>query len=263
MAEVPFNNPAPAAAPADEDEFAPPEEHALEVRPSGAIARPGEVSFTARLKPVYLSVVHGVGKLSEMGFPKGALVLDKEVEVYTPPRPAKPGEKPAAEDPALVTVLSVSEYWKEEVPFGTGVIPKTWPTEKDAQADGKITQYPKWGTTGKMPDARPAVAIRMLVREPDGVEDRGHFLINLNGIWWAPCTLIADKTAYGEVIDPLTRALYTHGASGIHTANWALSTRSKMAKTTGNFTYVPVFRVVGTKTPEDVTLLMAKLNGQG
>ena len=260
MAEVPFTPGQPVA----EEEIAPEqEEQALELRnSSGALAVPGTINFTARLKPVYLSVVHGVGKLSEAGFPKGALVLDKEVEVFTPPRPPKPGEQPAEAVPAVATILAVTEYWKEEVPFGTGKIPKTWNSEEEALADGMITKYPKWGTNGKMPNARPALSIRMLVREPEGVEDRGRFMIDLGGVWWAPCTLIADKTAYLEAADPMTRLTYTHGDAGIYTANVLLSTRSRMAKTTGNFTFVPVFRVVGTKTPDEVKLLLTKITGK-
>ena len=50
----------------------------------GAVAKPGEVHMTAKLRKVYLSITHGVGGLSEAGYQKGSLVMDKIVEIYTP-----------------------------------------------------------------------------------------------------------------------------------------------------------------------------------
>ena len=239
-------------------------ERAVEVYDANrsAIARPGDVRFTAHLKPVYLSVVHGVGALSEAGYPKGALVLDKEVEIYSPPRPAKPGEAQVKEDPAIVTILSVQEFWKEEVKFGSGQLPRTWATKAEAQAAGMVTEYPKWGSGLPMPNVRPALSLKLLVREPEGVQDRGHFLLEIGGKWWAPCTLIADKVAYGEVVDPITRATYTHGATGIFSATWALSTRSKLIKSTQNFTFVPVFRICATKTAAEIEELLVVVEGR-
>ena len=261
MAEIP-------AKPENPDDFNPETfeepERGVEVYEAGqhAIARPGDVRFTAHLKPVYLNIVHGVGALSEAGYPKGALVLDKEVEIYSPPRPAKPGEAQAKDEPAVVTILSVQEFWKEEVKYGSGMIPRTWATKAEALAAGMTTEYPPWNSGLPMPNVRPALSLKMLVREPEGVTDRGHFLLNIGNEWWAPCTMIADKTAYGEVVDPITRATYTHGSTGIHSATWALSTRSKLIKSTSNFTFVPVLRIIGTKTPAEIQNLLDVVEGR-
>ena len=71
--------------------------------------------------------------------------------------------------------------------------------------------------------ARPALELQLLVREPEGVQDRGYFLLQIGGSWWAPCTMIADKTAYAEVNDAITRARLAHDAvGGVVAANFAL-----------------------------------------
>ena len=240
------------------------DEQSLVVRDSAAhaVALPGEVRMTAKLRPVYLSITHGVGGLSEAGFPKGSLVLDKTVEVYAPPKPPKPGKEPEKSDPAIVTVVSVTEFWKQDVPFGSGQIPETYVDERAALAAGRRTQYPPFGSGLPLPDARPALTVRLLVREPEGVQDRGHFLLQIGDAWWAPCTMIADKTAYAEVNDAITRARLAHDSvGGIVAANFALETRSKLIRSTGNFTYVPVFRAVGTKTPDQLKEVLARVNG--
>jgi hypothetical protein len=260
MAETTFNKPSDPDG-FDPDSFENQEERGVELYDASksAVATIGQTSFTGRLKPAYISVAHGVGGLSEAGYAKGALVIDKQVEVYSPPRPAKPGKEPEKSEPAKAIILSIQDFWKQEVPFGAGVLPEIYANEAEAIKAGRRTVYPKWGSGDPMPDARPALTIRMLVQEPEGVNDRGHFLIEFDGKWWAPCTMIADKTAYGEVIDPLTRASdFTHKDTGIHSALWSLETRSKMAKKTGNFTFVPVFKVIGTLSPDQVKELLAK-----
>lgn len=229
----------------------------------GALARPGEVRMTAKLRKVYLSITHGVGGLSEAGFPKGSLVLDKTVEIYAPPKPPKPGKEAEKSEPAIVTVVSVNEFWKQDVPYGSGQIPELYPDEQAALKAGRRTQYPPFNSGLPLPDARPALELQLLVREPEGVQDRGYFLLQIGGSWWAPCTMIADKIAYAEVNDAITRARLAHDAvGGVVAANFALETRSKLIRSTGNFTYVPVFRTVGTKNPADLKETLDKLMGK-
>lgn len=229
----------------------------------GAVAKPGEVHMTAKLRKVYLSIVHGVGGLSEAGYQKGSLVMDKTVEIYTPPKPAKPGQAQEKSEPAVVTVVSANEFWKQDVPYGSGKIPELYPSEQAAIAAGRRTQYPPFGSGEPLPDARPALELQLLIREPDGVKDRGYFLLEIGGKWWAPCTMIADKTAYAEVNDAITRARLSHeDVGGIIAANFTLETRSKLIRSTGNFTFVPVFRVAGTKTPDELKETMSRITGQ-
>jgi len=251
MGDVKFN---------PEDDFNPEslenEETGLELSPqtTGALAVPGEARFTATLRPIYLSIAHGVGGLAQEGFTPGQLVLDKEVVVYSPPTKGKEGG-----DPAIVTILSAVEFWKEVTQFGSPDLPRTWATKQEAIADGMTTEYPPWGSGDPLPTCRPALNLKLLVKEPEDVEDRGRFLIEANGAFWAPCSMIADKGQYNEVIDPLTRASFTHKATGLYSATWALSTRNKMVKSTGNYVWVPAIRTIGTKTEAEVKELLAAI----
>ena len=229
----------------------------------GALAVPGEVRMTAKLRKVYLSITHGVGGLSEAGFPKGSLVLDKTVEVYSPPKPPKAGKPAEKSEPAICSIVSVKEFWKQDVPYGSGQIPELYPDEAAALKAGRRTAYPPFGSGLPLPDARPALELQLLVQEPEGVQDRGYFLLQIGGKWWAPCTMIADKTAYAEVNDAVTRARLAHDSvGGICAANFALETRSKLIRSTGNFTFVPVFRTVGTKAPGELKEMLDKLSGK-
>ena len=234
---------------------------ALELHSRGLIARPNEMNFVAKLKPIYLSIAHGVGKLSQNGFQPGELVLNGEVTVYSPPKQPKKGAAPEPDAPAVVTIVSATQFWKEVTKFGTGDLPRTWDTEAEANAAGKTTVYPKWGSGLPMPTARPAMNLKLLVKEPEGVNDRSHFLIETCGAFWAPCTMIADKGSFDEVQDPLTRAQVTHGPSGIVSATWGFSTRNKLIKSTGNYTWVPSIRIIGTKSPSDVADMLKKIGG--
>ena len=247
MAEVKIND--------NPDEFSPEEleseERALEVSNKNvALAKPGEVRFTGHLKKPYLQIAHGVGGLSQAGFSPGEMVVDKTIVVYSPPKPVK-GTVSSA-DPAIVTIASVSDYWKEVTQFGSPDLPRTWQTEELAIADGMVTQYPPFGSGLPLPTARPALNIDLLVREPEGTEDRGVFLFKLGDAYWAPARMICDKAQYNEVISPLTKAMYTHGASGIYSATWEFRTRNKLVKSTGNFVWVPDIKLAKTKTPQEI-----------
>lgn len=222
---------------------------------STALAKPGEVRFAGRLKKPYLRIAHGVGGLAQAGFTPGQLVLsesdalDKGVIVYSPPSIQKKDAKP---EPAIITIATAVDFWKEVTKFGEGNLPRTWATEEDAIADGMTTKYPPWGSGLPMPNARPALQLDILIREPEDVEDRGTFLFKIGDAFWAPARFICDKGMYTEVITPLTKASYTHGATGIFSATFELSTRNKLTKSTGNYTWVPVLKLASTKTPEQV-----------
>ena len=222
-----------------------------------ALVRPGEVKFIGHLKKPYLQIAHGVGGLAQAGFAPGELVVDKTVVVYSPPKLVK-GVATEAK-PAVVTLVTITDYWKEVTAFGSAELPRTWPDEASAVADGMRTQYPPFGSGLPLPNARPALNIDLLVREPEGVEDRSTFLFNLDGAYWAPARFICDKAMYTEVISPLTKAQYTHGKAGIYTATFELSTRNKLFKPTGNYTWVPVIRLAKTKTPQQVEELKSVL----
>lgn len=232
------------------------EEQALELADKNTqLAKPGEIRFTGHLKRPYLQIAHGVGGLAQAGFSPGELVIDKTVVVYSPPKLVKGAAQESP--PAVVTIVSVYDYWKEVTAFGSPDLPRTWPSEAAAEADGMVTKYPPFGSGLPLPNARPALNIDLLVKEPEGVEDRGTFLFALDGAHWAPARFICDKAMYTEVITPLTKAVYTHGASGIFSATFELTTRNKLIKKTGNFTWVPCLKLAGTKTPKQIDELKA------
>ena len=218
---------------------------------STALVKPGEARFVGHLKKPYLQIAHGVGGLSQAGFQPGEIVLNKKVVVYSPAKLVKGTTVPASA-PVTVTVISAVDYWKEVTKYGDPKLPRTWPTEADALAAGMTTQYPPFGSGLPLPTARAALNIDLLVREPEGVEDRGEFLFKLDGAYWAPARFICDKAMYTESIDPMTRAKISHGPSGLYSATFELSTFNKLIKSTGNYTWVPAWRLVKTKTPEQI-----------
>ena len=261
MSEINMNPAAAASADSfDPDQFEE-QETAVELhRGGGAVAKLGQAAFTLKLPKRYLQVAHGVGGLSQEGYTPGELVIAKAVSVYTPPKQAKGKEIQAKAEPAIVSVLEAIEFWKEETVFGGGTLPRTWDSEVEAQAAGMTTVYPKWGSGLPMPTARPAINLKLLVREPEGVCDRGYFMLELAGKFWAPCNMIVDKGSYKEVAESLSTAVYVHGEGKLHVANFALTTRNKFVKSTGNYTWVPVFQMLGAKSPAEIEELSNKMN---
>jgi hypothetical protein len=247
----------------DEDlDFTPSEyegENLPAVRASFAVDKPGESSFVVDAAPPELKIAYGVGGLSQAGFTTGQIVLGEEVVMYSPPN-AKGKDESA---PCYVTVLKTDQYWKERKAWPWTTPPRTFANQAAAKAAGMITQFPPRGSAesndrSKWPNCGEAATLSLLVHEPEGVEDRTRFIINVGDKWYAPAVMYIEKQAFTEVGKPISNAaLYTHRATGLLSATFALKTRQVQAKTTGNFTTIPYASLVGTKTREEIEALYA------
>lgn len=216
---------------------------------------------TGTMKIPQLRMAHGVGSLSAAGFSPGELVLGSPDDggaavVYSP---AKRGEKDSA--PAHVIILSAREYWKEIPPQGTTDFSqvRTFATEQEALAAGMRTQWPPRGsaldTRENYPNCARAVQLTLLIREPEGVEDRSVFFIPLKEkdteTFWTLGTFYVERHGYTEVAPEIRKAeLFTHRVTGLASAVWELRSKQKLFPKTGNHTWIPSIRLCGTLTPD-------------
>lgn len=174
-----------------------------------------------------LQVAYGVGGLAE-SFTPGDLVLDKEHLL------AKKKE------PIRVIIINTLTYWKEYTTYGTGQMPRTFATEKEANDAGLTT---KW-TNGEGPQCKKAMDLRMLIKKPANLTC-GLFGIEADGADWAPAIWSVDKTAYERIHGKiLPVASFALKKLGLLYGAWEISTDTEKTKT-GNIIIVPNIKYVG------------------
>jgi len=269
MADVPSNAALEAEFMPDEDQ---PTSQSLDRLQSQAIALPGGSAFAEPIesKPIFIEIVHGVGKLAEENLaPAGSLVLDKKVVIYQPPSPKKGGGL-SPEEPALMTVLKVVEFWRERLqwPWPEGKYPREFDTEADAIAAGLITQFPPRGSAAandrsQWPNCGRAATLAVLLQEPEGVEDRSYYYVPIKDKWYAPAKLSLEKYGFAEVAPVVDRAdKYSHRVLGLPAATFALTTKTFKVKSTGNFTWIPAVRIHSTKTEDEINAIYDLFGGR-
>ena len=239
---------------------------------SAAIAQPGGNAFSEPVedRSPFIEIVHGVGKLAEQNIaPAGSLVLDKNVVIYQPPAPKKGGGL-SPEEPALMTVLKVDEFWRERLqwPWPEGKFPREFSTEEEAIAAGLITQFPPRGSKdandrSKWPNCGRAATLAVLLQEPEGVEDRSYYYVPIKDKWYAPAKLSLEKYSFAEVAPVVNRAdKYSHRVLGLPAATFALTTKTFKVKSTGNFTWIPTVRIHSTKTEAEINTIYDLFGGR-
>lgn len=161
----------------------------------------GEAEVAA-LTP-YIKLIHGTSKLAAQ-FNPGDLVLD--------PGKACPAERLAqkGETLNLLVLSAVCFYreWLDAALFGTGAIPRTWASKKDAVAEIGARNM-EWRDavdangqpTGrrKGPDAGPAAKILVLIEKPKDLAS-AFFVLDVAGTKYAPALLAVDKGSYAPVL---------------------------------------------------------------
>lgn len=202
----------------------------------------GDVSVSDLRFP-RLQIAYGVGGLAE-NFTPGDLVLDKEHQLASKGKAIR------------VIILNTLTYWKEYTAYGTGQLPRTFATEKEANDAGLTTQW----KNGEGPQCKKAMDIRMLVQKPEGLTC-GLFGIEAGGTEWAPAIWSVDKTAYERVNGKITPvASFALKNLGLLYGAWDISTATEKTKT-GNVITVPVIKYAGLN-PEQLVKDVEAVFGQ-
>lgn len=204
-----------------------------------------------------LKVAFGTSKwATEGGFPVGSMVINDSVLI------AKMKEK------VSVIILSVKEYWKQyvtPVDWDAGVKPAILLTYEDVVAyvkehGGRLT----WDNmTGQGPSFGKAMNMKMLLQQPEGVED-GMFGITIDGKKYTPVVWDIDKKSAASVGPKVnTAAKFTHRARGIHSGLFHLWTQMEVSKKNpGNSTPVPKMLPGPVFSDEVVAEVVASVTGQ-
>ena len=140
-----------------------------------------------------MAVIHIAHNLSESepeGTVKGSVWLSRKSDIKWPCKVADLGKK------FNFIPFSVAHSWREVVEYGSGVIPREFPTKAAADAAGMITDFQPSGS-GKMRNCVPVYTLWILIEAPEGVKDDGFFYLTLDGKLYAPAQLFVDKyTSY-------------------------------------------------------------------
>lgn len=204
----------------------------------------GDVSVSDLRFP-RLQVAYGVGGLAE-NFAPGDLVLDKEHLL------AKKNE------PIRIIIINTLTYWKEYTTYGTGQMPRTFNTEKEANDAGLTT---KW-TNGEGPQCKKAMDLRMLIKKPENLTC-GLFGIEADGAEYAPAIWSVDKTAYERVNGKLTPvASFALKKLGLLYGAWEISTATEKTKS-GNVIIVPNIKYVGINSDKLAKDILSVFGQQG
>lgn len=202
------------------------------VRPDMSVDRPAG-SYEGSVRLPYLSVVHGVGNLSQAGFTPGDLVLGKEHLIAPSAKPNQPRNK------LKIIVLNHVEYWKEYLSserFTAGERAQVFRSKKDAIAAGFTTEFNP--VTGTPPTAPMAMTWAMLIEKPEGIECE-LFCISANGKLYAPAYMALERSAFRSVDTKFGFAVrYSAKTRGIASIEWFLYTKLHTAGT-GNKVWVP------------------------
>lgn len=152
----------------------------------------GVVDVTG-IRPPFLSIVHGVGKLAET-FNPGDLVLGGEHLLAT-------------KDSALnVIVLKYNQFVKESLTpdqYGAGMYPRVFQNKEAAAAAGLRIE---WGPNSEKPEADFALDMMLLIEKPEKIEC-GMFGIELGGKPYALALASFDKTAYKSVANTFLQSM--------------------------------------------------------
>jgi hypothetical protein len=188
----------------------------------------------------YMQISHAQGKLE--AFRKGSVVIGNDNLI------ANPGDK------LLLTLLAARVYWKEYVSgdhYDPNRIPKTFPTKAEVLAAGGRTEW----TDGLAPTYKMALAIKALVKQPDGIVC-GLFGVRIGDADYAPVRWNLDKTACARVAPIVKSSLaFSLRNRGMHSGIFEMTTQSVKFQS-GFSAFVPNLRLVGYHTDSEVKQIL-------
>lgn len=135
-------------------------------------------------------IAHNLSESEPEGTVKGSVWLSRKSDLKWPCKVADLGKR------FNFIPFSVMHSWREVVPYGTGIVPRTFASKSDAEAAGLITEFQPEGS-GKMRNCVPVYTMWVLIEAPEGVKDNGFFYLSLGGRIYAPAQMFVDKyTSY-------------------------------------------------------------------
>jgi hypothetical protein len=161
----------------------------------GSLACTGGLGISIR--PSYMQIAYGVGKLAAKGFSNSALVLDGEHEI------AKLNQ------PLTVIIAGARKYlkqWMDKDAFAAKARAKEYDSAADAVRAGEIVEWPPRGSGGAKPTVSPALDMTLLIKRPEGCQCPA-FVLKLGPDWYAPVRFTVDKALYKDVERMVSNAM--------------------------------------------------------
>ena len=165
------------------------------------------------IRPSYMQIAYGVGKLAAKGFSNSALVLDGEHEI------AKLNQ------PLTVIIAGARKYlkqWMDKEAFAAKMRAKEYDSAAEAVRAGEVVEWGPKGSNAPKPTVSPALDVTLLVKRPDGCQCPA-FVLKLGPDWYAPVRFTVDKALYKDVERMVSRAmLIDAGERGVSPAQGRL-----------------------------------------
>ncbi len=179
---------------------------ALNVAASGVI---GDIDASDIEFPK-LAIAQGVGPLSE-DFKKGAIVLESQHELSDGTQPVE------------FTVLRIGKFFEENIPFGSGEIPRIVSPSEQKKLGGTTAGYYEDGEYVQ-PDWKPLADALVCIKG----EDADIFPYNFAKSNYAIAMWRIKRTAYEGGAKPILTAAGTYYKSGLRNGSFILTTQKKM-----------------------------------
>lgn len=156
----------------------------LHSRDAVALGGIGGATDTSGLRLPWLKMVHGVGKLAEKFNPGDIVLADEHLLVKK-------------NEDLHVVILSVFEYWKEFVEFGSRMTARKFLTKAEVHAAGGTTEWVN--KPAKIPPTfAEAIDLKLLIRKPKDLIC-GLFGMEFEGNEYAPANMSFDGVAAKRV----------------------------------------------------------------
>lgn len=218
------------------------------------------------IRPSYMSIAYGVGKLAAKGFSNSALVIDGEHEVSR------------AGQPLTVIIAGARKYFKQwmgKADFAAKVRAREYDSEADALKAGEVVSWGPKGSNAPKPTVSPAFDLTLLIKRPDGCQCPA-FVLKLGDYWYAPVRFTADKALFKDIERMVSNAmLIDAGERGVPPARgrldgyfMTLATYVQVDQTTSQtYTHIVLNFALGAdkgkvKVPERVKTDLASLAQQ-
>ena len=210
----------------------------------------GDISFPK------LQIAQGVGPLSD-AFPKGSIVLDQELEL------CKMGSKESPAQSVEITVLYINKSFEENVPYGSGELPRIARTKEEVlRLDGTTSWSTDKDTGERIPPTFKACADALIcIKQPEHLADE-------KGEEWFPYEFGDHKytfaqwkikgVAYNRAAVPINTAAKMYYRNGLDKGSFLLSSEKEVFN--GNTVACP--RIVrGSKNDPEFSAWLAEFVG--
>lgn len=140
-----------------------------------------------------VEIVYGVGESSQQGFRSASLAMrvgNQAMRRWIELVPVK--------TPLVVVVVGVKECWREYCKYTPGVFPREFDTLREALDAGLTDKWTGTYPNGVGPTVAPCMYLDMFVQRPEGIDD-DLFCLKMDGKWYAPALLRADKQLYNPI----------------------------------------------------------------